>query len=199
MMEPGNTYFLRVILTVDDETMTSNVVRFSVAHAAARFAQPVDGGTLYTGQHIALKRQQWATSYVIEVSSKEGTWGRTRFIETLKDGAYETTLPAEEIKVDGKLMEDGKTYYARCKTSYLDFDGNSHTTSYGPVISFTYRAATPPSSGDVNGDGEINIADVNAVINMILGGNPLPAGDVNGDSEVNIADVNAVINIILGH
>ncbi|MBR5725238.1 MAG: family 10 glycosylhydrolase [Muribaculaceae bacterium] len=199
MLEPGNTYFLRVILTVDGETMTSNVVRFSVAHAAARFAQPVDGGTLYAGQHIALKQQQWATSYVIEVSSKEGTWGRTRFIETLKDGAYETSLPAEEIKVDGKLMEDGKIYYARCKTSYLDFDGNSHTTSYGPIISFTYRATTPPSSGDVNGDGEINIADVNAVINMILGSNPLPAGDVNGDGEVNIADVNAIINIILGH
>ena len=196
-LEPGNTYFLRVILTVDDNTMISNVVRFSVAHAAAHFTQPVDGGTLYTGQHIALKPQQWATSYVVEVSSKESTWGRTRFIETLKDGAYETSQPAEEIKVDGKLLEDGKTYYARCKTSYLDFDGNSHTTAYGPVISFTYSTSAPPTSGDVNGDGEINIADVNAVISMILGGNPLPAGDVNGDGEVNIADVNAVINIIL--
>ncbi len=196
-LEPGNTYFLRVILTVDDNTMISNVVRFSVAHAAAHFTQPVDGGTLYTGQHIALKPQQWATSYVVEVSSKESTWGRTRFIETLKDGAYETSQPAEEIKVDGKLLEDGKTYYARCKTSYLDFDGNSHTTAYGPVISFTYSTSAPPTSGDVNGDGEINIADVNAVISMILGGNPLPAGDVNDDGEVNIADVNAVINIIL--
>ena len=196
-MMPWTPYLGMSSSRLMSETMISNVVRFSVAHAAAHFMQPVDGGTLYAGQHIALMPQQWATSYVIEVSSKEGTWGRTRFIETLKDGAYETSQPAEKIKVDGKLLEDGKTYYARCKTSYLDFDGNSHTTAYGPVICFVYRATTPPSSGDVNGDNEINIADVNAVITMILGGNPLPAGDVNGDGEVNIADVNAVINIIL--
>lgn len=53
--------------------------------------------------------------------------------------------------------------------------------------------------GDVNNDGEVNIADVNAVINIILNGSGnLTAGDVNGDHEVNIADVNTIINIILG-
>ena len=56
----------------------------------------------------------------------------------------------------------------------------------------------PVIPGDVNGDGEVNIADVNAIISMILSGNYDPAGDVNGDTEVNIADVNAVIGIILG-
>ena len=196
LLEPGNTYFLRVLLPADGVMMTSNTVRFSVAHAAARFAVPVDGGVLYKGQHIALKPQQWATSYIVEVSNSATTWGRNRFIETLKNGQYETTLPAEEIKVNSKLLEDGKTYYARSKTTYLDFDGNSHTTAYGPVISFVYRenAGLP---GDVNSDGEVNIADVNAVIDMILGGVISPAGDVNGDCEINIADVNALIDIIL--
>jgi hypothetical protein len=53
--------------------------------------------------------------------------------------------------------------------------------------------------GDVNGDGEINVADVNAVIDIILNGSgDLTAGDVNGDQEVNIADVNVIIDIILG-
>ncbi|MBR5726678.1 MAG: leucine-rich repeat protein [Muribaculaceae bacterium] len=52
--------------------------------------------------------------------------------------------------------------------------------------------------GDVTGDGEVNIADVNAVIAVILGGNSNPAADVNGDGEVNIADINAIVNIILG-
>ena len=197
VLEPGNTYFMRVVLPAGDDIMISDVVRFSVAHAAARFAVPVDGGVLLKGQHITLRPQQWATSYVIEVSSKEGTWGRTRFIETLKDGQYQTTLPAEEIKVDSKLMQDGTTYYARCKTTYLDFDGNSHTTAYGPVISFVYREKDT-ITGDVNGDGEVNIADVNVIIGMILDGINDNAGDVNGDGEVNIADVNAVINIILG-
>ncbi len=51
--------------------------------------------------------------------------------------------------------------------------------------------------GDVNGDGEINIADVNAIIDIILSGKTNILGDVNNDGEVNIADVNAVIDIIL--
>ena len=54
-----------------------------------------------------------------------------------------------------------------------------------------------PGPGDVNGDGVVNISDVNAVINMILTGVTDPAGDVNDDGTVNIADVNFIINIIL--
>jgi beta-fructofuranosidase len=51
--------------------------------------------------------------------------------------------------------------------------------------------------GDVNGDGEVNIADINAIIDVILSGGANQSADVNGDGEVNIADVNAVIDIIL--
>ena len=51
--------------------------------------------------------------------------------------------------------------------------------------------------GDVNGDGEVNIADVNAIIDVILNDIDNGAADVNRDGEVNIADVNAVIDIIL--
>lgn len=52
--------------------------------------------------------------------------------------------------------------------------------------------------GDVNHDGEVNIADVNAAIDVILGGGSNTAADVNNDSEINIADINVVIDIILG-
>ena len=52
--------------------------------------------------------------------------------------------------------------------------------------------------GDVNGDGEVNIADVNVVIDMILSGKGDMRGDVNDDHEINIADINTVIDIILG-
>ena len=54
-----------------------------------------------------------------------------------------------------------------------------------------------PITGDVNADGEVNIADINAVIDMILADNPNMVGDVNGDGEVNIADVNALLDLIL--
>ena len=59
----------------------------------------------------------------------------------------------------------------------------------------------PFIKGDVNGDGEVNIADINALINIILGGEAddatLIRADVNEDGEINIADVNALIDIIL--
>jgi len=50
---------------------------------------------------------------------------------------------------------------------------------------------------DVNGDGEINIADINACIDAILNGNSSADFDANGDGEINIADVNYIIATIL--
>ena len=53
--------------------------------------------------------------------------------------------------------------------------------------------------GDVNGDGDVNIGDINKLISIILGGQDDTDGraDVNNDTEVNIGDINAVIDIIL--
>ncbi len=60
------------------------------------------------------------------------------------------------------------------------------------------RKTEEPLIGDVNRDGEVNIADINAVLDIILGGDNGLNGDVNSDGEVNIADINLIINIILG-
>ncbi len=54
-----------------------------------------------------------------------------------------------------------------------------------------------PNVGDVNGDGEITIADINALIEIILNGGASTNADVNGDGEVNVADVNKLIDMIL--
>jgi hypothetical protein len=51
---------------------------------------------------------------------------------------------------------------------------------------------------DVNGDGEVNIADVNCVINAICEeGTESPRFDSNHDGEINIADINAILDQIL--
>ena len=73
------------------------------------------------------------------------------------------------------------------------FGGGSSAT-YVDDFSLYY---TEGPACDVNGDGEVNIADINAIINMILSGNVgTSAADVNSDGEVNIADVNTVIDAI---
>ena len=64
------------------------------------------------------------------------------------------------------------------------------------LTAFSVNAASV--YGDVTGEGEVNIADVNAIVNDIFSGSATVRDDVNGDGEVNIMDVNEVINIILG-
>ena len=74
----------------------------------------------------------------------------------------------------------------------------------GAYIDYTFMQGTKPDpqpylKGDVNGDGEVNIADVNALIDILLTGadNSEGRSDVNEDGEVSIADVNTLIDIIL--
>ena len=52
--------------------------------------------------------------------------------------------------------------------------------------------------GDVNEDGEVNIADVTMLVNVILGNAEAENADVNTDGTIDIADVTALVNIILG-
>lgn len=58
-----------------------------------------------------------------------------------------------------------------------------------------------PLIGDVNGDGEVNIGDVTAIIDYLLGtagdNFNVEAADVNRDGEVNIGDVTAIIDMLL--
>ena len=61
---------------------------------------------------------------------------------------------------------------------------------------FLFIKADDPN--DVNGDGEVNIADVNCIISAIHDdGTASPRLDANHDGEVNIADINAIIDQIL--
>ncbi|MBQ0070054.1 MAG: hypothetical protein KBT09_09970 [Bacteroidales bacterium] len=51
----------------------------------------------------------------------------------------------------------------------------------------------------MNGDSAVDIADLNILINNILGLDKATKGcDLNNDGAVDIADANILINIILG-
>ena len=57
---------------------------------------------------------------------------------------------------------------------------------------------TPGIPGDINGDGEVGLSDVNELIDNILSSNNYDdVLDINGDGEINISDINALISIIL--
>lgn len=82
------------------------------------------------------------------------------------------------------------------------FSGGGMTGSVGIQLRATgVESTTPEQPGDINGDGVIDIMDVNILINIMLG---IAAADDYGDSDlsgngmVDIGDINLVINLILG-
>ncbi len=91
----------------------------------------------------------------------------------------------------------GTTYNSSNPTdmTYAHIDGGTSNPGY-----FTDKNAS--LRGDVDGDGNVNIVDVTALINYLLGGSAsninLTAADCNTDGSVNITDVTALINYLLG-
>lgn len=62
-----------------------------------------------------------------------------------------------------------------------------------------YQLSKNVKFGDVNGDGKVDVSDVTALINMILGTTPadLKVADINADGILDVTDVTALINAIL--
>ena len=93
-----------------------------------------------------------------------------------------------------KFTGSGKEYTFTFNQGNLTF---SITEYQEPVL----PDPTMLEVGDVNGDCEITIADITALINILLGGfanyDTLHCADVNYDGENNIADVTALVNYLL--
>lgn len=61
-------------------------------------------------------------------------------------------------------------------------------------------ASCAVTKGDVDGDGSVDVSDINALINVMLGkrnAEDFVSCDVNGDGNVDVADVNSVVNFII--
>lgn len=97
--------------------------------------------------------------------------------------------------------------------AYLRYNDNDKRFRYYKSASYTNQQAIQlykrvPITvilGDVNDDDVVTIADVTALVNIILGKDDAEphlydhdAADVNGDGKTTIADVTALVNLILG-
>lgn len=71
------------------------------------------------------------------------------------------------------------------------------------VEKLLFAGGTDIKKGDVNGDGTVDVSDVNILIDIILGnddaGKYEGRADVSGDGVVDVADVNALIDLILNY
>ena len=65
---------------------------------------------------------------------------------------------------------------------------------------FNIESYKEEATGDIDGDGEIDVADIQHIINMIVGTEVSTSmADINGDDDVDIADIQAIINIIISN
>ncbi|MBO7608583.1 MAG: xylanase [Muribaculaceae bacterium] len=116
------------------------------------------------------------------------------------------TLTAEAD--DGRVISTIKKY-TTSESLALHFDRNlPETYVSGQEVEIPARSVVTlllgltkdqqHLQGDVNGDGLVDIDDVNAIINAILGITEWHSDyDLTGDGIVDVDDVNAIINIIL--
>ena len=120
--------------------------------------------------------------------------------------AEENAIYNPGFKIDWAVDEQGrhvnlthidfiKVYNAM--NQYCGWLGETSTEVAGGIDYHPDAVMPATKLGDVNVDGEVNVSDVNAVIDIILSSGFNPSGDVNNDGEVNVSDVNTVIDIIL--
>ena len=98
----------------------------------------------------------------------------------------------ESGRVDGNVMTASQVDQANAK--YWDvYRWNWDIEDWEPYTGNTIQR------GDVNGDGQVNISDVTALIDLILSGGAFPTqADVNSDGQYNISDVTTLIDMLLG-
>ncbi|MBR1803406.1 MAG: dockerin type I repeat-containing protein [Muribaculaceae bacterium] len=118
-------------------------------------------------------------------------WLTIELEDDMENGEWVGTLTAHVTAAALPAGMTGRTAVVRfgINGAYIDYkfiqgDGGSEE----PVL-----------KGDANGDGKIDVEDVNAVINMVLNlqDKDLEVCDMNGDGKIDVEDVNALINIIL--
>jgi len=158
-----------------------------------------------------------------EVKALSGPWqGTIRWALATKgnDGKYSVATSAFTSQVDlqenetatidisgSYYLTEGTQYYVVVWSPYFpnNYDWNWF---FNDPIPFTVgNWVTPPDPqfilGDVNGDTFVTIADVTALIDMLLNGTPsvedCPAADMNESGEISIADVTALIDYLLNN
>ena len=141
-------------------------------------------------------------------SSPNGNWPGEKITDTkIINGVkfyYDTyTIKSKDYYVNLVFNQGGTTASSHQTVDVTDVNKTSFFEVITQTNKYQVRDVTDQYLNhnvfDVNIDNEVNVADVNAIIDIILKGSGSASGDVNGDREVNIADVNAEIDYILRH
>jgi len=148
----------------------------------------------YTGVDETTMLNKACQVYICELGPEMSLEGMQRYwmvpdeLGAISDGGTRVESMNVEYGTDDKGNEEVTLFIYKNYNGMAVYKIGAHVNDGEPQ---------PGPIGDINGDNEVTVADINALIDLILSESGDLIGDVNGDKEVSLADVNAIINIIL--
>lgn len=138
-------------------------------------------------------------------ATADGTWTEAIQVDGLKlFSETETPFPIGEKVVVAKItlqidatVAAGEYDLALKDVVMTAADGTSIAQVENKGFKLTVEE-NDGKKGDLTGDGEVNAADIQALLNIIASGEMVPEADLTGDGDVNAGDIQALLNIIAG-
>ncbi len=179
-----------------------------VAETSNKVMNSTAKSTYFEGSDVEISNNTIAydeSMLVLTLGGSSGAWtfqnGSNYLVSTnAKKVSLSTSSAAWTISTDFTATPKTSSY------GTLQYNASSprfttYTSTQEKAVLY-YRIPKTTLLGDVNGDGKVTIADVTALVNILLGkdasGYDRDAADVNSDGGRTIADVTALVNILLG-
>lgn len=147
-------------------------------------------GESYTAQMFT-----YSPAEEIEVSLADGSalpeWLNVNLEDVIEEGEWSELT---DLVVEAAPLPEGVNYREAVIRLRIPAGELLFTATQGE------KKDDPEVYGDVNGDGVVDVTDVNILINIVLekaSAADYPKADVNGSGNVDVSDVNAVINVVL--
>ena len=214
----GN-YSFAGALQIESVTMGDQVTSIGIsAFGSCKNLSQVNAGTRVR----SIGKKAFSYCYALQRVSFDGD------LETVADSAFYFTTGLKHVTLGSNLKSIGRMSFFMCDK--IDtivckaltppvVSATSSFDNYKSVVIVPYGCENAYKTasiwkrflivgadldifirGDVNGDREVNVADINKMIDTIMMASVTePSLDVNGDGEINIADINAIIDLILGN
>ena len=149
------------------------------------------------------------TSEIIDLDyeNSEGLWYSVSFLDDcvktdLSSSYWIAVIPMEGANVTWVYSEDDSFLYSTTTDGGQNWEDMAMGRAGSAAVTGEQVYIPPFDGGDVNGDFVVNVLDVVAIVQYILGNasfddDQIAAADLTQDGGVNILDVVAMINIIL--
>ena len=142
--------------------------------------------------------QTWTNFAKVDLESRDAEysigagklWGWTELKGILPAAAE------NQEKVMVRVIGDATGEKIDNVVSEIDQENANMFEYTGAVLIRHSVEGAPAKKGDVNGDGEVDVADISSIITVMAAGSDDAAADVNEDGKVDVADISSVITIM---